>query len=190
MKRNNLKENPIMNNKKVKKLKRTGMNISSEDENDIKTFIIILVVIVVLVLGIYFLTTIIHKNKNNDTDSDVVAGEINYDKVNVGTILNRPYDDYYVLIYNSEDNEAVRYSTLLNNYMENNSKDGYIKIYFCDLGNSLNSSYYNVNEDNKSNQKAKEVKDFDFSDITLLKIKKGKISEYIEDYKTIQEKLK
>ena len=33
---------------------------------------------------------------------EIKAGEINYDKVSVGTILNRPYDEYYVL----DDKEA------------------------------------------------------------------------------------
>ena len=117
-------------------------------------------------------------------------GEINYDKVIVGTILNRDANEYYVLVYNSTDVSASKYSNLISQHKAKSSEKNYVDIYFCDLDNKLNASYYNVNNDNKSNPKATEVSDFDFGDLTLLHIKKGKIVEYIEDYKTIQEKLK
>ena len=58
------------------------------------------------------------------------------------------------------------------------------------MNNKLNNTYYNVGGDNKSNPKATKVEDFDFGDLTLLKISKGKIVEYLEDYEIIKEKLK
>ena len=187
--KNNLKENPIMDSQKAKKIKK-GVNVTTEDDTDIKTFFIILIIIVLLIVAVYFITNVVKKDKTEEKDKETVAGEINYDITSVGTILNRPYDKYYVLVYNSEDNAAVKYSALLQSYMNGQNEKDYIKIYYCDLNNTLNQKYYNVGDDNKSNPKAKKVSDFDFGDLTLLKIEKGKITEYIEDYENIQTKLK
>lgn len=185
-KKNALKENPMMGSKKNKKIKVN--NVVSDDENEIKRFIFIILGIAVIMGIIYGITELVASKKDDDA-VEVVKGSINYDKVSVGTLLNRPYDEYYVLVYDSESKEAVKYSAMMTTYKEKDEEDS-LKIYYCDLGNSLNKKYYNVNEDNKSNKKAQKVEDFDFGDLTLLHIKDGKVSEYIEDYKTIQEKLK
>ena len=188
MKKNSLKENPMMMSRKARRMNK-GLSVATEDEMDIKSFIIILVVIVLIIVGIYFVTSHIQK-KNEVEEPEVTAGEIDYEITSVGTILNRPYEEYYVLVYDSKDSAAVKYSSLMARYISNSSAKDYIKIYYCDLNNNLNKPYYNVNNDNKSNPKATKVKDFDFGALTLLKIKDGKITNYIEDYKTIQEKLK
>lgn len=177
-----IKENPVMvDTKKVKGIK---IENNASDDNEVKTFIIIVVIIAALVGVIYSLTEYFSKDENVD---EVVAGEIDYDKTSVGTILTRPYDNYYVMVYNSEDSKAVLYSTILTRYMENNNDKDYLKIYYCDLNNTLNSKYYNVDADGKSNTEAKNVEDFDFGDLTLLKIENGKITKYIEDYEKIKE---
>lgn len=179
-----VKENPIMvNSKNIKETK-----IASESDNFIKSFIIIFVVIALLIGIIYGVTELLKKDEV--VTDEVTAGEINYDKISVGTILNRPYDKYYVMVYNASDDSAVLYSTILTKYMQSSSEDDYIKIYYCDLSNSLNSKYYNKNNDNKSNAKVKEVSDFNFGDLTLLKIENGKITKYIEDLNQIKELLK
>lgn len=190
MKKSKIKENPIMlKDKDIKKLKKNNMGFSSdEDENAIKSFVIIVIVIAVLAGVIYFLT-----NKFVDNESEyvktVTPGSINYDIVSVGTMFNRPYDDYYVLVYDVDNSDAVKYSTIMNKYMGNSEEDGYKKIYFCNLGNSLNSKYYNVNGDHKSNPNATGIDDLNFGDLTLLEIKNGKIIKYVEKYDTIKEML-
>ena len=94
------------------------------------------------------------------------------------------------MVYNGDDSKAVLYSTILTAYMQKSDEDGYKKIYYCDLSNSLNSAYDDVNNDDKSNDKAVSVTEFDFGDVTLLEIKNGKITKYIEDYEQIKEILK
>lgn len=181
-----IKENPLMvDQKKAKNI--ISKNIV-EDDNEVKTFVIIVVVIAILIGIIYGLTEIFSKDKT-DEDNLITTGVVNYDKVSVGTILNRPYDEYYVLVYNSDDKDAVLYSTLLTKYMQNSNSKNFIKAYFCDLTNSLNSKYYNINNDGKSNPKAKSIEEFNFGDLTLIKVKDGKISSYIEDYEKIKETL-
>ena len=182
-KKNALKENPLMGSKKNKKINIDS--VVSDDENEIKRFIFIILGIAVIMGIIYGVTELVEKKKESDT-VEVVDGEINYDIVSVGTILNRPYDEYYVLVYDGESPEAVKYSAMITSYKGSEDPE---KIYYCDLGNSLNKKYYNVNNDNKS-KNAQKTEDFDFGNLTLLHIKGGKITEYIEDYKSIQEKLK
>lgn len=187
MKKSKEKINPIIKNqKKVKKMKLNNDNV--DDENTIRNLIIIVIIIAVLIGIIYGVTELLKKDPKNE--NEVTAGNINYDKTSVGTILNRPYDKYYVLVYNTEDSEAVLYSTILTNYMRNSEDKNYTKIYFCDLDNKLNAPYYNVGDDNKSNKKVNKVEDFDFGDLTLLKIEKGKVTQYIEDLEEIKEILK
>ncbi len=187
MSKKKAKENPLMKEKKIKGIKN---NIgASEEGNEVKNFIIIVIVLAVIVGVIYGITVLLNKEEI-DYSYQSTAGAINYDIVSVGTILNRPYKDYYVLVYDVNKDESVKYNSILNSYMDKSKEDDYIKIYLCDLNNELNKAYYNVNDDNKSNPEASKTSEFDFGDITLLHIKKGKIVEYIEKYETIKEKLK
>jgi len=179
-------ENPLIKGEKIKKINSGNI---SEDENEIKAFIIIVIVIAVLIGVIYGLTELFKKDESKET-SNIVTGSINYDKISVGTLLNRPYEEYYVLAYSQDDSKAVLYSTILTKYMQNSKDKDYIKIYYLDLNSQLNKEYYDKNNDGKSNAKAKEIEDLDFGDLTLIKIKKGQIKKYIEDFDTIKDLLK
>lgn len=190
MKKNNKREkiNPIMTDQSKAKNIKTGKFETEEDENVIKKFIIISVVIAILIAVIYGATELLKDEE--EVNDPIVAGSVNYDKVSVGTILNRPYDEYYVLVYDVEDSNAVLYSTIMTKYMQNSSNKNYLKIYYCDLNNTLNKKYYNIGNDNKSNSQAASTNEFDFGDLTLLKIKNGKITKYIEKLDEIKELLK
>jgi len=179
MKKEKKKLNPlIMDQKRIKSLS-TG----SDDENIIKKFIIIVVVIAFVIAGLYVITEI---TKKKDRNSDITAGEIDYNVVSIGTLLNRPEKEYYVLIYDKKDDDAVLYSALIASYNNKNDK----KIYFCDLDNKLNKKYYNVGNDNKSNPNATNIKELDLGNLTLIKVKNGKLAEYIENYEEIKNVLK
>ncbi|MBE6156046.1 MAG: hypothetical protein E7164_04765 [Firmicutes bacterium] len=158
---------------------------NSENEDIVKRFLILLVVIVVIVLGIYFVSKSLVNRRNSEAKTnDITAGVINYDIATVGTLLNRPYNEYYVMVYNSEDTEAVFYSSLITNYQK---KQEALKIYFCDLSNLLNSSY--VAAEGESNPKASTIDELKFGKITLIKVKKGKINNYIETVEAIKDAL-
>jgi len=190
MKKNNKQEkiNPIMADQKNVKNIKMGSIDNNEDENAIKKFVIISIVIGLLIAVVYGFTELLKDEE--EAPNEVIAGSINYDKVTVGTILNRPYDEYYVIVYDVENSDAVLYSTLMTKYMQHKEEKDYLKIYYCDLSNTLNNKYYNVGNDNKSNPKATSVEEFDFSDLTLLKIKNGKITKYIESIDEIKGILK
>ena len=185
-----------MTNKKIKlndkvttKKTKNGINIdkyTSEESKEVKRFIIILFSIIVLVLAVYGVTRLLNKNKDTKTDDNVTAGAIDYDKVSVGTLLNKSDEEYYVIVYDGSASEAVYYSALVTKYM-NNEKS--LPVYFCDLNNKFNKDYY-VGTDGKSNQNAKSVSEFAFKDLTLVKIKKGEVVKYIETLDTIKKELK
>ncbi len=178
-----VKENPMIKNQKNVKIKVKSGKDNSGDENEIKSFIIILVVILVVVGIIYGITELL-KDDNNDADtSDVAVGVVNYEKIVVGTLLNRPYSEYYVLAYDADASDAILYSTLLDIY---SSSEDSIKIYSLDLSNNLNSPYYNKNGDGKSNPSAKSIDELNLGDLTLIKVKNSKIKSYIEDYNEIK----
>ncbi|MGN1342861.1 MAG: hypothetical protein ACI4VL_06720, partial [Bacilli bacterium] len=67
-------------------------------DNEIVRFIIIFFIIAVVVIGLYFLSKSIVDKRNSDNNTTETI-EIAYDKLNVGMIFNRPYDEYYVMIY-------------------------------------------------------------------------------------------
>ena len=101
--------------KNEKKLYKSNKNVSDADY-DIKKFLIILTILIVVVVGLYFLSNAI-VNKRDNKESNVNTNvTISYDTLNVGMIFNRPYDEYYVIVYDSTIDDAMVYSTLITNY--------------------------------------------------------------------------
>jgi len=182
-----MKKGKSKQEKKIIKNERIKYN-TNEDENIIRKLIIITIVVMVAIAGVYLVTELLKKDETKE--KVVTPGVINYDKLSVGTLLNRNYKEYYVLVYDSKDEKAVLYSTLLNRYMSQKEQKDYVKIYYCDLDNKLNKEYYNVNNDDKSNPKAENISELDFGKLTLLKVKNGKIVQYVEAFDEIKDILK
>jgi len=157
----------------------------SEEEHEIKRFGIILFSIIICIVVVYAVSKVLVKNDATNNNEDTVqAGVVDYNIVSVGSILNRPESEYYVLVYNQDDSTSAIYATYGNLY---SGKTDAKKIYYCDLSNELNKAY--VASDGISNSKAKSVKEFKFGEVTLLKIKNKKIALYLEDVDTIKKEL-
>ena len=155
----------------------------SEEGKELKRFIIILFSIIVLVLIVYGITRFVKKDEQ--TKDEVTAGVIDYDKVSIGTMLNRNSSEYYVILYDGKNENAILYSAIINKYI---AKSDSKKIYYCDLDNKLNSAYKAKNKDNV-NKDAKSIDELALGDLTLIKVKNGKIDKYIEDIDTIKSEL-
>ena len=173
--------------KEMKKLdkrikKETKLSSLSDEQKEIIRFAIIIGVIVIFVGVVYGISRIFIKEEEEKLTEDVTPGVISYDVVTVGTMFNRPLDEYYVISYDTTINEAVYYSALVNKYK---LKDKALKVYILDLNNKLNQDYYQGNE--KSNKKAKTLNELALGDFTLMKIQNGKIVKYIESVDDVKE---
>jgi len=156
----------------------------SEEGRELRNFVFILIGIVLVVLVIYGITSLIKKNKDKtEADTTVTEGEIDYDKVIVGTMLGKEDKEYYVMVYDGKDDYAILYSTIITEYKD---KENSLNIYYCDLSNKLNEAY---KAKENSNPSAKSVDEFAFGDLTLVKVKNGKVSKYIEGLDTIKKEL-
>lgn len=162
----------------VKKANRT------EEQQEIKKFIIILLIVVLIVVGMYFLTKNVVKkddaSKNNNEKTEIT---FDYEKIILGELLNRPYDEYYVLIYNSKDAKVNAYSNIVSTYK---AKENSLKIYIADLNDSMNEKFYSKED---SNPKAKSIADLKLSDLTLIKVKNKQINKYVENQDSIKVEL-
>lgn len=150
---------------------------SFDGNEELRRSILILVIMIIIIIGIYFLSAFLVDKRSKE--NKISATKINYDVTLVGTILNRPYDEYYVLVYNKKEENANYYNQLFDAYKE---KEDAIKIYYCDLSNKLNEDYVS----DKSNKNIISSEDFKFKGTTLLKIKDGKVISFIEDTSTIE----
>ena len=154
---------------------------NSEIENEVYKFIKILVAVVIIVLGLYFFTNKFVTN-NNGTKSNSQEGVISSNNIIVGSLLNRPYDSYYVLAYKSKDNDAAIYETYIGVY---ETKENALRIYVIDLDNELNKEFYQE----KGNKNAKKIEDLKISSPTLIKVSHKSISKYIEGKDAIKKEL-
>lgn len=166
------------NNKKVKEPK-----IRTEEGEVIHNFILLFTIILIIVLVIYLISVLVVNKREDDKaaakNETTAETKIDYNLASVGMILNRPYDNYYVMVYDGNDDEAIYYATLITNYQK--KEDGK-KLYFTDLSEQMNSSF----KSETSNPKATKVEDFAFGKVTLLEINKGKITKYVESIDEIK----
>lgn len=169
----------LKTNSKIKDKK-----VLTETEETIKKFVVLVVIMIVVVVGGYFGSRAIVDGRASNTQDETVAGEIDYDVVSVGMIFNRPYKEYYVMVYDAEDPEAVHYSSVITKYQ---AKKDAVKLYFCDLGSALNDEY-KAGEDT-TNVNTNKIEELKFGSVTLLKIKNGKVDKYYEGIEKIKKTL-
>lgn len=159
--------------------------LKTEESQTVKRFIVVLIIVIACVVGIYFFTrAFISKDlfNNNDTE-ETTEVSFNYDITILGSTFNRPYSEYYVIAYKSSDQQASTLSTVINNYI---SSENALKLYYADLDDYMNSSFYDPENVNSKATKASELR---VGDYTLIKIKDGVIDSYIEGVDNITEEL-
>jgi len=161
------------------------ISYQTEEQKELFHFLIVLGVVVFLVLIVYFVSKAFIVDKSL-FEVNYVAGEINEERAIVGTMFNRPETEYYVMAYHEEDSGAVYYSSLSSKYT--NSQAGALKVYHIDLGNALNSKYF-VGSDKESNRNATTPSEVKLKELTLIKIKNGKIVKYLENISDIEKEL-
>ena len=173
-----------MTKSKPKKIKQEKYR--SEEQEEMIRFIRILIIVIIVILGIYFFTRIFVTkdllNKEED-NTPITEGTINYTMTLIGSMLNKPEEEYYVIIYNADDIRSVYYSGLISNY---NRNEDALTVYYANLANELNKKFY---APDNMNLETTNISDLRVGDLTLIKVESGKIAKIFESEEDIAEKL-
>ncbi|MBR4830780.1 MAG: hypothetical protein IKZ96_03340 [Bacilli bacterium] len=180
-----------MNNRKqilknMKKERKLRNNYTEDNENIITRFVgtifgvLIVLVISYLLVGIFVTKTI---KFGKDKEEPTVA-TTDKSTILIGNIFNQKEEEYLVVIYDINNKEDQTITTWLNYYSGKNSDT---TIYKVDSKNKMNAKYI-VEKD--SNREAKEVSELKVIAPTIIRIKNGSISEYIEGESSVKEMLK
>lgn len=167
--------------KKIKKEKSIKIpkykNSPSDAVIELRKYIIVLVGIVVIFLGLYIFTgKVVTKDMDKD-NTDTVEIEIGYNEILIGSILNRNYTNYIVLIYNVSFDSDL--SDLYNTY---SAKENVTKMFYVDLSKKFNNKYYNIGTKTTIPENIKDIK---VGDYTLFYINKGNITKMITNREEI-----
>ncbi len=163
-------------------MSKKKVTYQTEEQKELIHFAIILAVVVGLIVVVYGFSKIFMKVEVDDYAYQ--TGEVRSDVAIVGTMLTRKDSEYYVLAYDPDSDYASAYN-IYASYYTNNQKDAK-NIYYLDLNNIMNKDYY-VQEN--SNPKATKISELKMLDGTLIKVKNGKISKYLEGLEAISKEL-
>lgn len=172
-----------MAKQKDKRIK--SINYTSDEQNEVKSFIIILIIVVVAIIAVYVLTRLfVSKDLFKDEPTKIVTpGEVNYSTVLIGSMLNVKEDEYYVIITDTSDPASSYYTGLMTTYKRNTKA---LPIYLADLSNELNKKYIGT----KNNLNPTDMAKFMVKDNALIHIKDGKIVKAMSEEKDISNELK
>ncbi len=147
----------------------------NDEEKAVRNFVIIFLIVILVAVGLYFFTKTVVKKEETNTDTETKEVEVDTSKAIIGTMLNRKEDNYYVILYKSDDAKVSEYDNLKSQYTLFNDK----ALYYVDLASSLNSKYYD--KDN-TNYTAENLEDLRFGDLTVIEVKDHKI---IKSYNSV-----
>lgn len=161
--------------------KKTNKKNTVETNNELVNLIKIVVIVCVVLLAFYFITVLVNKKtKGSAFDNDEPVAVIQYDKIIVGEILNRPDNTYLVLVEKENDVNSNLYQSYLSIY---SGKENALKVYNVDL-----SEVFNLNYVGDETILDNGIQNYKFSNTTLIKVSDGNIfesyigSEAIENY--------
>ncbi len=161
--------------------------IETEEQAEIKKFILVLGGLIVILVGIYFFTrAFVTKDLFNKKKSDEInyqVGVISDTNIIVGNLLNRPYEEYYALAFSSKSNLVGYYDTIMSKYK---SEKESLKIYYIDTEDYFNNKYIDKENPSTSFESLDKLK---LGEMTLIKIKKGKITKLITNVEEVKKEL-
>ena len=164
-------------------MKKEKINYQTEEQKEMQKFFLVVVGLVLVILGVYFLSKILIKPSIKEYE--YTTGQVSTTAISVGTLLNAKEKSYYVVAYDFNSDISSSIQTYADHYTS--TKENATKIYYLDLSTAFNRPYY-VTE--KSNPKATKIKDLKMLNGTLLLIKDGKITKYLEGLDAISKELK
>ena len=156
--------------KKLKKIE----SIPSTENEEIMRMVKVLGGIVLVLVAFYFVFAIYNGEiKFSDDEKESVPAEIQNVEILAGSTFLRDNNEYYVLMYDFDGDNAVYGSTIYNMYSQISNGN---KMYLVDLGNMLNSSYV---PEKIENVNVSSIDTMKVVDISLVKVKAGK-AEFVK----------
>ena len=98
-------------------------------------------------------------------------------------MLNRPFEEYYTFAFSSKSNLVGYYDTIMSKYK---SEKESLKVYYIDTEDYFNNKYVDKENPSTSFESLDKLK---LGEITLLKIKKGKVMKLITNVEEIKKEL-
>lgn len=127
----------------------------------------------------YFIINLFNGNISLFSRKNTIVPEIDNSKVVCGTMFNRTEEEYYVLAYYPEDKNNPIYDVLVENY------SGTTKLYTLNLNSGFNKTCIG-----ETTNITNDLNNLKISNITLIHIKNGNVSESFQDTNKIKEILK
>lgn len=136
----------------------------------------------ILIIGLLYVFTVYVVNKEESYKRTNTEGEISYTNIILGTLLNKPDEEYYVLVVDTTNKSHEVFTNTINQY-KNNLK--HLPIYIADLSNELNKNFIA----DESSYKIDSVEDLKVKGPTLIKVKNKKIVKFIENIDSVIDEL-
>lgn len=170
-------------NKKIEKNIKKDIE-KKEVSTEVKQLLAITVAVLLFLGLFYFLTVFILNDDDTSTKTDDdTEVEVQFDEILIGKSFSLKDSKYYVLYYETNDEDiSSDMASLVSTYRSSN-KDLY--LYTVDMSNALNSQFI-AEEANEDASKASELK---INGPTLIKFVDGEIDEYIDGVDDITEEL-
>lgn len=166
-------------NKNVSKIKIPKSSLPDEPTSVVKTIVLVVGFFALAYLCMILLGKVGFFDKGYERPS-AEEEEIAYDTALIGTMFNRPQKVYFVAIdYWGNDKIDKYFQYLVNNY------DGETPVYKVDMSLGINAKY--IGE--KGNIDARDIDDLSIVAPTLIKIKNGKIVQYLQSYSSMKKEL-
>ena len=171
-------------NSKIKKEKKKIENVGAKANDNIWNIFIVVCVIIIFLCSFYILAAYITNSKGETKQKDDESVSISYTNIIVGRILSMKEKKYLVVLFDKSDSDN---STSINNIISTyNDKKKHLAVYTVDMSDGLNKKF--IGEE--SNSTPSKLSDIVINGPTLMKIKKGKVIEYIEGTENIENYLK
>ena len=169
-------------NKKIEKNIKKDIE-KKEVSTEVKQLLAITVAVLLFLGLFYFLTVFILDDDTSTKTDDDTEVEVQFDEILIGKSFSLKDSEYYVLYYETNDEDiSSDMASLVSTYRSSN-KDLY--LYTVDMSNALNSQFI-ADEANEDASKASELK---INGPTLIKFVDGEIDEYIDGIDDITEEL-
>ncbi|MDD6879409.1 MAG: hypothetical protein PUD59_04210 [bacterium] len=143
---------------------------------EVKTLIKIVIGIILILIIVYFLGGLLTGNIKLKKDEEKV--EIQYSEILAEQTFKQPNSEYFVIFYNFDSSEKSLIDAL------SSDLSTIVSIYKVDLSKKFNLSYITNEKSNKKPTSSNELKIYG---TTLIRIKNGKVINYVEGLSNIKE---